>query len=322
MKGEGEKKSLASYKGDSLNLSGILNLFVVYLVWGSTYLAIRIAVREGAGFPPFTMGAMRVFAAGSFLILLAMMTRSRLKLSREEFFVLATSGVLLWVGGTGLVIWAEQYAESAFAALLIGSVPIWVAFIETIIDRKMPSLLLIASILIGFSGVVILSLPKLEGGTRADVLSVIALIFAPMFWGMGSILQRRIPVRLSPAASSGYQHLFGGLGFLLVLFFVREPLPNPTPSAWGAWVYLVIFGSVIAFTSYIRALHMLPINVAMTYAYVNPVIAVFLGWLILNEKITAWTIGGTLLVLLGVAGVFHERYLQGVKAHELLSGES
>lgn len=250
-----------------------------------------------------------------------MITRSRLKLSRKEFLVLAASGVLLWVGGTGLVIWAEQYAESAFAALLIGSVPIWVAFIETLIDRKMPSLLLIASILIGFSGVVILSLPKLEGGTRADVLSVIALIFAPVFWGMGSILQRRMPVRLSPAASSGYQHLFGGLGFLLILLFVHEPLPNPTPSAWEAWVYLVIFGSVIAFTSYIRALHMLPINVAMTYAYVNPVIAVFLGWLILNEKITAWTMGGTFLVLLGVAGVFHERYLQSANAHELLREE-
>lgn len=303
-------KKLSEHEGSSVNLAGLLNLFVVYLVWGSTYLAIRVAVRPGAGFPPFMMGAFRMFAAGSLILLWGFFTRSRLRLTKRELVILAVSGVFLWLGGTGLVIWAETRAESAYAALLIGTAPLWMALMGSLADRKVPSLRLIASILVGFAGISLLSAPKLLGGTRADIYSVIALLFAPIFWSAGSIFQRRNPVELTPVASSGWQHIFGGVGFLIVLLFVREPLPVPTLAAWWAWAYLVVFGSIIAFTCYIQALHMLPISIAMTYAYVNPVIAVFLGRLILNESVTVWTIAGTTLVLLGVAGVFREQYFQ------------
>jgi drug/metabolite transporter (DMT)-like permease len=155
--------------------------------------------------------------------------------------------------------------------------------------------------------VAVLSYPVLRQGTSADVLGVIALLLAPLFWALGSIwFQRRKP-DLSIRAISAWQQTCGGLGFLVVILLRREPLPTPTPEAWAAWAYLVLFGSVIAFTSYMATLRLLPIRIVMTYSYVNPVIAVLLGWLILSEEITGFTLAGAALVVAGVAGVFNNR---------------
>jgi drug/metabolite transporter (DMT)-like permease len=287
---------------------GLFHLSVVYLVWGSTYLAIRVAVREGSGFPPFTMAGLRVLAGGGLLLLWSAGSRRRVRLSRREIAILAASGLLLWLGGNGLVTWAEQRAHSGYAALLIAAVPIWVALIEALLDRKAPSGLLIGSLLIGFAGIVLLSLPVLVSGVTADLWSLIAMLLAGLSWGGGTVLQTRKPVALAARVSSGYQQVFAGLGFVLVALLIREPRPDPIPEAWLAWGYLVIFGSVFAFTSFVQTLRLLPINVATTNAYVNPVIAVILGWLILREPITIWTLGGAALVLLGVAGIFRSRY--------------
>ncbi len=295
------------------NWPGILNLLVVYVVWGSTYLAIRVAVRDGAGFPPFTLAASRVIVAGSLLLLAAFLTKQRIKPTRKEWLVLAGSGVLLWLGGNGLVSLAEQRINSGLAALIIGSTPIWVAVIEAILDRRVPSALLIVALLVGFGGIGVLSAPLLLSGVRADALSVIVILVATLSWGSGTILQRRNPVSLSPTVSSAYQHLFGGVGLTLAALLTREPLPTPTREAWLAWGYLVVFGSLLAFTAYVRALRLLPISIVMTYAYVNPVIAVILGWMILRESITLWTVAGTALVLIGVAGVFREKMREGKK---------
>ena len=264
-------------------------------------------MREGAGFPPFAMGAMRAAAAGGLLLFGAACVRSRLRLTKEELFVLAAAGIFLWTGGNGLVIWAEQRAASGYAALLVGSAPIWVAVTEALLDRRPPSWLLAGSLLTGFAGLAVLSLPLLTAGTKADYLSILALLLASVSWAAGSVLQNRRPPKVSPLVSSGYQHLFGGLGFIAAALLLHEPLPHPTAEAWWAWGYLVVFGSLAGFTSFIQALRLLPTSIAMTYSYVNPVIAVFLGWLILREPVTAWTVGGTALVLLGLAGIFRDR---------------
>lgn len=286
---------------------GLGNLFVVYLVWSSTYLAIRLAVREGAGFPPFTMGFMRAALAGGLLLLWAKLRRENLKLTRGELFTLAASGILLWLGGNGLVTFAEQRADSGLAALMVAASPIWAALIEAIIDRRLPSLQLSLALLVGFGGIALLTAPALMSGVRADTIAILALIGAPLTWASGSVLQARRPVRHSPRTSSAYQMAFGAIGFAIVIWLVKEPLPTPTQEAWLAWAYLVIFGSLFAFTAYVTALRLLPTRIVMTYAYVNPVLAVVLGWLILGEQITWWTIAGTALVLLGVTGVFRER---------------
>lgn len=279
-------------------------MFSVYFIWGSTYLAIRIGIKDGAGFGPFWFGGLRVLAAGAILVLWGALRGKKILPDRGDLLVLAASGLLFWIGGNGLVILAEQRLDSGLAALIISSTPIWVAVFESILDRKMPSSLLVISLVIGFSGIIVLSYPLLTSGVRADLLSVLALLSASFSWSSGLVLQSRRPVDVSRGVSSGYQQLFGGIFFTLIALLVREPLPSPTQEAWLAWGYLVVFGSLIAFTSFVTALQLLPASLVTTYAYVNPVIAVLLGWLILQEPITPWTIGGGLLVLAGVSGIF------------------
>ncbi len=298
----------ASPRDSTVPWGGLVYLCIVYLVWGSTYLAIRVAVREGSGFTPFVMGAMRVLAAGSLLLLWSACRGQRVRLSAKEFAILAASGGLLWTGANGLVMWAEQHAHSGYAALLMGAVPIWAAVIESFLDRRVPTLLLVTSLLIGFAGLGLLTAPVLRMGTRADWSAVLALLVAPICWASGSLLQRRKPVKVNLLVSAGYQQLFGGIGFVLLVLFFHEPFPNPTLQAWGAWGFLVVLGSLLGFTAFVQTLRLLPTNIAMTYAYVNPVIAVILGWLILKEPVTLWSLGGMVLVLLGVSGVFRERY--------------
>ena len=152
-----------------------------------------------------------------------------------------------------------------------------------------------------------LTLPVLRGGLHAEILSLVGILLAAVSWAGGSLLQSRKPVQLAPTVSSGYQHLFGAVGMIIMALVTGETFQSPPLQAWLAWGYLVIFGSLIAFTSYINALQILPTNIVMTYAYVNPVIAVFLGWVILKEPITGWTVAGTVLVLAGVMGVFRSR---------------
>ncbi len=308
-----KQNSKQTQQSARLDPAGLANLFVVYVVWSSTYLAIRLAVREGAGFPPFMLGFTRAALAGVILLLWSWLHKQRVKLTRQEIIVLALSGLLLWVGGNGLVTFAETRAESGLAALLVSASPIWAAGIEAVIDRKWPTLQLALSLLIGFSGIALLTAPALSTGIHADTVAVIALIAAPVTWASGSVLQARKPVKLAPRVSSAYQMLFGAIGFALLIGLLKEPLPTPTQEAWLAWVYLVVIGSLFAFTAYVTALRLLPTRIVMTYAYVNPVLAVILGHFVLGEQITLFTVAGSILVLLGVAGVFRER--RGLAGH-------
>jgi drug/metabolite transporter (DMT)-like permease len=283
---------------------GLLNLFVVYLVWGSTYLGIRVAVREGSGFPPFLMAAARTSIGGVILLLWAKAKGESLSLRRNELLLLAATGAMLWIGGNGLVNWAEQRIPSALAALLVATTPLWVAVLESVIDRRAPSLLLAGSLLIGFCGTGFLSYPVLAGGVHADILSVVALLFGSFCWGSGSLLQRRRGIHLSARTTAAYQQLFAIPGFLILSYLTGEPAPSPVPSAWLAFAYLVVFGSVVAITAFTRALQILPTKIVFTYGYINPMIALFLGWLVLSEPITHWTLLGAAMIISGVAGVF------------------
>jgi drug/metabolite transporter (DMT)-like permease len=289
------------------SIAGLLNLFVTYVVWGSTYLAIRVAVREGAGWGPFWLGATRVLVAAAFLFGFNALRGAHLKPTRGELGVLVSTGLLLWVGGNGAVNWAEQRIDSGLAALIVGTMPIWVAMMESLIDRRRPSLLLSTSLVVGFGGLVVLTYPMLEDGVRSDVVGVIAVVFAAISWGFGSIIVNRRPLRLDPIVISGWQQLAGGVGFALIALLVSEPAPRPGPEAWAAWAYLVVFGSLLAYTCFVYALKLLPTAVVMTYAYVNPVIAVLLGWIILSEPLTGYTLVGMILIVGGVYGVFRDK---------------
>ncbi len=291
-------------------VAGLLCLLVTYVVWGSTYLGIRVAVREGAGWPPFWLGATRVFAAAAILLTICLLRRVRIRPSATDLIVIAGSGVLMWVGGNGAVNWAEQRIDSGLAALVVGTMPMWVVLIESIIDRRRPSTLLVASLVIGFAGLGVLTLPIWREGLRGDLAGVAAVVLAAVCWGGGSVWLKRRPVAVDSVALAGLQQIFGGIGFLTMVVITAEPLPTPTPEAWGAWVYLMLFGSVFAFTCFMYAVKVLPMTLVSTYTYVNPVIAVFLGWLLLSEPITGYTIAGSILIIGGVYGVFREKRVE------------
>jgi drug/metabolite transporter (DMT)-like permease len=163
------------------------------------------------------------------------------------------------------------------------------------------------SLVVGFGGLVVLTYPMLEDGVRSDLVGVVAVVFAAICWGFGSIIVNRRPMTFDPIVISGWQQLVGGIGFTVIALMVREPAPQPTPEAWAAWAYLVVFGSLLAYTCFVYALKLLPTAVVTTYAYVNPVIAVLLGWVILSEPITGYTVVGMMLIVGGVYGVFRDK---------------
>jgi len=285
-----------------------MHLLIVYIVWGSTYLGIRVAVQEGSGFPPMIMSATRVFAGSLILVALArFIQKQSLRLTKEEWVVLSVSGLALWWGGNGLVAIAEMTVPSGYAALIIACTPIWVAIIESILDKKRPSVFLVISLLIGVAGIAVLNWPAIIAGNLNDLRGLFLLIIAGLSWGAGSIYQKRKNIHTTPEISSAVQQFTGGIALLITSFIISEPTINPVPSAWWAWGYLIVFGSVIAFTSFVKALKLLPPNVVFTYAFVNPVVAVILGFFILGEPITPWTFAGATLVIIGVLGVFKEQ---------------
>jgi len=292
---------------DSARRAGLVHLSIVYVVWGSTYLAIRLAVRPEGGFPPFALGSLRMLLAGGILLGWAAIHGTRVALSRRDAVTLAVAGLLMLPLGNGLVNWAERWADSSYAALLLGSLPIWTAVIESALDRRRPTPRLALSLAIGFGGLVLLVAPGLVKAGAADAGAIVALLVASITWALGSVLQTRRPVSVGPIVSAGYVHLFGAAGFIVLFLALGEALPRPSMAAWGAFAYLVLAGSVGAFTSFVRVLRLLPTSVVMTYAYVNPVIAVVLGALLLGERITLADAGGMALVLLGVWGVLGDK---------------
>lgn len=298
--------SIKPEAASSLSRAGLGHLLVVYIVWSSTYLAIRIMVAPGSGFAVWTAGSIRMAMAAVILFTIAILNHHRITISLKEFRMLFISGILLWVSGNGLVMWAEQRANSGFAALVIASTPIFSAFIESLLDRKRPTKLLLGSLFLSLAGIIVLIAPSLTRGITTDLAAGLVICLGAISWAAASVLQTRLPMNLEATVVAAYQHLFGGVGFITIVFLTGQHWPQATHSAWVALAYLIVFGSVIAFTSYIRTLKLLPISIAMTYAYVNPVLALMLGWLILDESLTIWTLVGALMVILGIGGVFRD----------------
>lgn len=264
-------------------------LLTVYLVWGSTYLAIRFAVES---MPPFLMAAARFLAAGAILYAwrrLAGDTPAR----RIEWRSAAIVGLFLLLGGNGGVVWAEQYIPSGITALIIGSTPLWIVLIDALRPGGVrPGWMTVAGVLIGFGGILLLVLPGLNGasGVHLAPAGVLALLLATLFWAIGSLYSRNASLPKSPLLGTGMEMLAGGAGLLLVGTlsgeWARLDLAAISARSWWAWLYLVFVGALLGFAAYTWLLRVAPTPLAATYAYVNPLVAILLGSLLASEPIT------------------------------------
>ncbi|MDX2006780.1 MAG: EamA family transporter [Meiothermus sp.] len=290
-----------------MNPTGLLHLLVVYVVWSSTYVAFRLGVGPEGGWEPFIMGAARFIPAGLALLAFAYWRKMRVRLSWQEFKTLSVTGMVLWVGGNGLILIAAQYAPSNYQALMVAASPIWANSLEAYLNRRLPSPWLVLGLVLGLVGIGVLSVPKLVEPSQTSLLAFVLLLLSPMCWATGSVITQRASLGLEPVVVSGYQQLFGGLAFALIAPLLGEQWTNPSTQGWLAQIYLIVAGSWVAYTSYIYAVRLLPLAIVMTYAYVNPVLTAILGWLVLREGITLWTVAGAVLVLIGVGLVFRSR---------------
>ena len=275
---------------------------MIYFVWGSTFLAIRVGVRE---VPPFLLAAMRFLAAGLVLYLWMLVHGERSPRRREwmSAFLLA---LLIFVFDYGLLFWAEQRVPSGVAAVMMATIPVFMALSEIIILRTQRLTVRLAlALLIGIAGVFVLVSNSFNvGGAAIDRSGAIALIFSAISWSIAAALSRKLPLPSSKVMSSGVQMFAGGLLLTLAAAALGE-FRNFHPQAvsrgaWLALLYLIVAGSIVAFTAYVWLLHHESPTKVGTYAYVNPVVAVLVGYFLGGEALGARTILGTLCVLVSV----------------------
>jgi drug/metabolite transporter (DMT)-like permease len=278
----------------------VLAFAAVYLCWGMTYLAMRIAVRD---IPPHLMSGARFLVAG---LLLYLWTRRRGETapSAAQWRAAALIGAFLLLGGNATVAWAEQQVPSGLAAVLIAVAPIWMVGFEWLRGGPRPGARVVAGLLLGLAGVALLVSPNGEAATQVNLTGAMLLVLASASWAWGSVISKQAALPKSPFLATSMEMLAGGSLLLLTAAaagqFAQFRPAQVSTEAVLAWLFLVVFGSLVGFTAYIWLLGVTSIAKAGTYAYVNPVVAVFLGWAVLDEPVTGRTVVAALVILLGV----------------------
>jgi drug/metabolite transporter (DMT)-like permease len=281
-------------------------LTTVYLVWGSTYLAIRVMVET---VPPLLGAGLRFSLAGSVLLawLIARGGVAAVRLPLRSLAATAVAGALLLFGGNGLVTVAEQHFPSALAALIIASVPLWVVVLRVATGERVPRTTL-AGVLVGFGGVALLLLPggRPEG---ADGAAALVLVLAAACWAGGAFASTKLPLPDDLLVSAAWQQLLAGGAMVLVGVAAGEGdlLSGLSGDSLWAFVYLTVVGSLVAFTAFAWLLRHAPISLVATYAYVNPVVAIALGAAILGERLTVTTGIAAAIIVASVAVVVAAR---------------
>ncbi|HEX6936959.1 MAG TPA: EamA family transporter [Actinomycetes bacterium] len=277
-------------------------LGTVYLVWGSTYLAIRVVVETAP--PLLAMGA-RFLAAGTLLgtVLVAKRGRTALRVRPRQLGGAAVVGLLLLLGGNGGVAVAEQTVPSGLTALLVAATPLWLVCLRTA-ARDRPARLSLVGTVVGFLGIAVLVRPGASLGDDVEPWGLALVVAAAGSWAVGSFLAPRLPMPGDAFVATTWEMLLGGGAMVLVAVLVGEldgfTLDQVSGAAWAWLGYLVVVGSVVAFSAYVWLLHHAPISLTATYAYVNPVVAVLLGALVLDEPVTGVVLAGGAVVVLGV----------------------
>jgi len=280
----------------------LLAFAIIYFVWGSTFLAIRVGVRE---VPPLILAAIRFSIAG--LALYAWISaRGEKQPTAREWRSASLLGLIIFVFDYGLLFWSEQRVPSGVAAVMLATIPVFMALSEIIFLRTQRlTLRLVVALLIGIFGVAVLMAHSLNlGGVPVDKLGALALIFASISWSIASIFSRKLPLPPSKLMSSAAQMLTGGI-LLTILAAALGEFHNFHPAVvsravWLSLLYLIVAGSIIGFTAYVWLLHHESPTKVGTYAYVNPIVAVLVGYFLGGEELTTRTILGSLCILVSV----------------------
>jgi drug/metabolite transporter (DMT)-like permease len=276
-------------------------LAAVYLIWGSTYLAIQYAEES---LPPFFMAGTRFLVAG-FILYLLVRLRGAPREKRTDWGKMFVVGGLMLLGGHGAVVWSEQSVPSGLTSLLIGTVPLWMALLNWRWNGSRPNFKVIAGLAFGFAGVLLLA-GGVEGlgAASVDIVSAVILVFGAFLWANGSLYSRSTKLCCSPLLGTALEMIAGGLLLLLASLIFGEwthiRLDQVSLRSSVSWIYLILFGSLVGFTSYIWLLKTVPPSQASTYAYVNPIVAMLLGWALDKEPITPRNVAAAALILAAV----------------------
>lgn len=276
-------------------------LWVVYIVWGSTYLAIRVVVRTMPALG--SMGARFLLAAALLAaVVVAREGLAALRVTRPQLAAAALVGVLLLTLGNGGVAVGEQTVPSGLAALLVAAMPLWLVLLR-VVGRDRPAATTAVGTAVGFSGIAVLARPGGHGG-EVEMWGVLTVLGATVCWATGTFLSQRLPLPPRPFVATVYEMTAGGLAMVILSPLLGEldgfTWGQVEPQAWWALGYLVVIGSLLAFTAFVWLVGHAPLSLVSTYAYVNPLVAVILGWALLAEPVTAAVLGGGALAVLGV----------------------
>ena len=269
----------------------VLGLLVLYVVWGSTYLAIRFGLES---IPPFLMSGLRYSLAGAILFAAAKAMGAP-RIAARDLVPAFTCGALLLLCGNGGVVWAEQRISSGLAALLIATEPLFIVLLQALPpERHVPGGRALAGVALGLLGVALLLSPARLGGERVDLLGAAVVLFAAFTWALGSLFARRFTPARSPLQATALQMLAGGALLLALSAAVGEwarfSPAHVSARSWAALIYLMVFGSLLGFTVYVWLLRTASPALVSTYAFVNPVVAMFLGWLLAAEPVSLRTL--------------------------------
>jgi drug/metabolite transporter (DMT)-like permease len=284
----------------------------IYLIWGSTYLGIRFAIET---IPPFLMGGLRFFTAGTVLYLI-MRGRGAEKPTATEWRNTAIVGAGLILGGNGMVMWAEQFVPSGMTALLVAILPFWMALIDWIRPAgQRPTLGVTIGLIVGIAGLVILigpsalhpdaaSAAQARSGNGVVLSGALGLMFGSLCWATGSIYAQHARLPRSAFLSTGMQMMTGGAMLFLVSLMRQEPMhfdpAGVSAKSLAAFIYLIAIGSLVGYTAYIWLLTVQPPSRVATYAYVNPIVAVFLGWAFAGESLSLRTLIASAIIIAAV----------------------
>ncbi|WP_397446512.1 DMT family transporter [Polaribacter sp. R77954] len=278
----------------------ILSFIAIYVIWGSTYVFNKVAVTE---LPPFFLASIRFFTAGCIMVIIAYFTKANLKISKQEFKNICITSFFFLVYGNSVFVWALQFVDSGFGSLIASTNPLYVLIMMRIIDRKPMQNKSILGVVLGILGMILLVSQKELTTSKDSLIGILVMLSCVLSWSYGSIFVSKAKLPKNFLVSTGYQMVIGGVFLAFISAIFLESWSSPiswTTNVQLSMFLLVVFGGIIAFTSFNYLLKVVSPEKVSTSAYVNPVIALFMGWYFLDETLTLQSVIASVILLTGV----------------------